>query len=146
MTEQRLRIAIAALSALGAAIAAYLTYTKLTDSTIACATGGCETVAQSSYSEIAGVPVAALGLAAYAALFASAFFRSELAKIGAAALALAGAIYALYLVYVQAVVLDAFCQWCLASDAILLVLVGLTLARAGMIGPWATGSLSRSRS
>jgi uncharacterized membrane protein len=135
VNEQRLRIAIAALSALGAAIAAYLTYTKLTDSTIACATGGCETVAQSSYSEIAGIPVASFGLLAYVALFLSTFFTAEVVRVGAAALALGGAIYALYLVYVQAAVLDAFCQWCLVSDAILLVLVLLTCARAGIVGP-----------
>jgi uncharacterized membrane protein len=146
VTERRLRVAIAALSALGAAIAAYLTYVKLSGSAVACVTGGCETVERSRYSEVAGVPVAALGLGAYVVLFATALSRWEAARLAAPAIALGGAIYALYLLYVQAAILDAFCQWCLASDGVLLLLVGLTCARAGIIGPWATGSLSRSRS
>jgi uncharacterized membrane protein len=146
VNERTLRVAIAVLSALGAAIAAYLTYAKLTDSTVACVSGGCVTVERSRYSEVGGVPVAALGLGAYVVLFATALSRAEVVRLGSAAVALTGAIYAMYLLYVQAAILDAYCQWCLASDAVILILVGLTFVRAGIIGPWAPGSLSRSRS
>jgi uncharacterized membrane protein len=41
----------------------------------------------------------------------------------------AGLVFALYLVYVQVALIGASCEWCLASDALLTVLVPLTLAR-----------------
>jgi len=129
VSDRRLRAAILVLSALGAAIAAYLTATHLAQVQVACATGGCETVQSSRYSELAGIPVAALGLGGYALLAASAATRRELARALGAAAALGGLAFAAYLLYVQAAVLDAFCQWCLASDAILLVLVPVTLLR-----------------
>jgi hypothetical protein len=36
---------------------------------------------------------------------------------------------------VQAAVLDAYCQWCLASDALLLLLVPVTLLRVVRADP-----------
>jgi uncharacterized membrane protein len=129
VSDRRLRAAILVLSALGAGIAAYLTVTHLAHVQVACATGGCETVQSSRYSELAGVPVAALGLAGYVLLGASAAAGTDLVRALGAAAALGGLTFASYLLYVQAAVLDAFCQWCLASDAILLVLVPVTLLR-----------------
>jgi uncharacterized membrane protein len=129
MTDRRLRAAIAVLSVLGAAVAAYLTWAHFAHVRVACATGGCETVQSSRYAELAGIPVAALGLAAYVGLAATAAFRGDLWRAAGAAVALGGFGFAAYLVYVQAAVLDAFCQWCLASDAILLLLVPATLLR-----------------
>ncbi len=67
MTDRGLRAAISALALVGMGIAAYLVYARLTDTRIACATGGCETVQASRYSEILGIPIAVLGLVAYAA-------------------------------------------------------------------------------
>lgn len=129
MSERRLRLAVAALSALGAAVAAYLVVAHLTNSTVACVTGGCATVQGSRYAELAGVPVAALGLAGYLVLAASAAFRSELARVVGAVAALGGFVFAIYLVWVQVAVLDAICQWCLTSDALLALLVPATLLR-----------------
>jgi uncharacterized membrane protein len=37
--------------------------------------------------------------------------------------------FALWLVYVQAAVLDAWCVWCLASDAVLTVLTACCVLR-----------------
>jgi uncharacterized membrane protein len=130
MTERRLRVAILGLSLLGAGIAAYLTVAHLAHVQLACATGGCETVQTSRYAEIGGVPVAALGLGGYLVLAASALRMDELARLAGFAVALAGVLFAGYLVYVQAAVLDAWCQWCLASDALLLLLAPTTLLRA----------------
>lgn len=129
MSEPRLRLAIAALAALGAGIAAYLLAVKLAGSAPVCATGGCETVQESRYAELAGIPLSAFGLALYLTLFASAFSRGETVRLAAAAVALAGAAVAVYLVYLQVAVIHAICQWCVASDAIIVVLAGLMLAR-----------------
>ena len=129
MSERTLRAAIAVLALAGAAVAAYLTVTKLSGSAPVCATGGCETVQHSRYSELAGIPVALLGLIGYVVIAGSAALRGELAAAIGAAFALGGAFYAAYLLYVQAAVIDAYCQWCLTSDAILALLVPLTLLR-----------------
>ena len=45
--------------------AGYLLYVRVTDSALACSTGGCETVQRSAYAELLGFPVAGLGLAAF---------------------------------------------------------------------------------
>jgi uncharacterized membrane protein len=47
--------------------------------------------------------------------------RIEAAAIGAA-IVLGGLAFGIYLIVVQVAVIDAICQWCLASDAILAVL------------------------
>lgn len=129
MTERRLRIAIGLLSLLGAGIAAYLTAAHLADASLLCATGGCETVQRSRYAELAGVPVAALGLAGYVAIAATAAARTERWRAAGFVLALTGLAFAGYLVWVQVGVLHAICQWCLGSDAILALLVPATLLR-----------------
>ena len=125
----RLRLAIGALALAGAAIAAYLTWTKLADVDIACPTGGCEVVQRSSYAELAGVPISLLGLLAFVAILGSAAVRGLPAAGAGAAVALAGAAFSVYLVAVQAFVLDAFCVWCLVSDALMVVLAVLATIR-----------------
>lgn len=129
MTERRLRAAIAVLSIIGAGIAAYLTVAHLTHTPVACVTGGCETVQSSKYSELFGIPVAAIGLAGYVLLAASAGLRSDLARAAGAAAALAGFVFAVYLVYVQIGVIGAVCQWCMTSDVLLALLVAATFLR-----------------
>jgi len=47
MSDRRLRVVVGGMAALGACIAAYLTYVRYAHQTIACATGGCETVQRS---------------------------------------------------------------------------------------------------
>jgi uncharacterized membrane protein len=121
--DRRLRGAILVLSTLGAGIAAYLTYAHVAHVPVACATSGCETVQTSRYSELAGVPVAALGLAGYLVLSTTAAFGADLARAVGLAAASGGLVFAGYLLYVQAALIGAFCQWCLASDLILLLLV-----------------------
>jgi uncharacterized membrane protein len=125
----RLRAAIALVALAGAAVAAYLVYARYTHTQIYCTTGGCEAVQHSRYAKLAGIPVAVLGLVAYLAIFATALSsRIEAAAIGAA-IALGGLAFAIYLIVVQVAVIDAVCQWCLASDAILLVLALLSVER-----------------
>ena len=129
MSERGLRAAIAVLAMLGAGIAAYLTVAHLTHTPVACVTGGCETVQSSKYSELFGIPVAAIGLVGYVLLAASAAFHSEVARTAGAAAALVGFVFAAYLVYVQVDVIGAVCQWCLASDVLLALLVAATFLR-----------------
>lgn len=142
MSERRLQIAVGALAALGAGIASYLVYARYTHATIVCVTAGCETVQASRYAELAGIPVALIGLAAYVFVLGTAFFRGELARMAGAVTAIAGVLFGIYLLVVQLVVIDAVCQWCLASD---LVLDALAVACILRLNPdWLYGLPRRS--
>ncbi len=129
MTDRSLRAAIVALALAGAAVTAYLVYARYTGTRIACATGGCETVQHSKYAKVAGIPVAALGLAAYLAVFATALSGRIEAAALAAAIVLAGLVFGVYLIVIQVAVIDAICQWCLVSDGILAALGVATAER-----------------
>jgi uncharacterized membrane protein len=119
MSERRLQVAVAAFATAGAAIAAYLTYARYAHNAIACTTGGCETVQSSDYAELLGVPVAVLGLTTYLFVLGTAFFRGELARATGAVTAVAGVLFGIYLLVTQLVVVEAICEWCLASDLLL---------------------------
>ncbi|HEU5279224.1 MAG TPA: vitamin K epoxide reductase family protein [Gaiellaceae bacterium] len=129
MTDRTLASTLAVAAGAGAAIAAYLTVVHYRGGVPVCVSGGCETVQRSRYAELSGVPVATLGLGTYVALLASSLTRRQLVLAGAAATALAGVVFAAYLVYVQLVVLDAVCVWCIASDALLVVAAAAATAR-----------------
>lgn len=129
MSERRLRLAAAGLALVGAGIASYLLYVRHTGAAIACSSGGCETVQRSRYSEIFGIPVAAVGLVGYAALFAGSLKRGEPARLGQAFVALTAFGFSTYLLLVQVVVIGAVCDWCLASDALTTALAALALLR-----------------
>ena len=118
----RLRAAIALLALAGAGVAAYLVYARYSGTRLACTTGGCETVQHSKYAKAAGIPVAVLGLTAYVAVFLTALSARVEAAAAGAAIVLAGLAFGIYLIVIQVAVIDAICQWCLASDAILFLL------------------------
>jgi uncharacterized membrane protein len=129
VTDSRLRVAIAALAGVGVLVSGYLVIERYTGGAISCTTGGCETVQESSYSVLAGIPVAVLGLCAYLAILALSFFRTEAARAAQLALALAGVVFSGYLLWAQAGPIGAFCDWCLASDAIMTAIALLALLR-----------------
>jgi uncharacterized membrane protein len=122
-------MAALALAGLGAAIAGYLVWAHYADIGISCTSGGCETVQRSAYAEIAGLPVALLGLLAYAAIGAVATVRGELARVVTAGIVLTGFLFSTYLLLVQALVLHAVCDWCVASDAVMSALMVVVLLR-----------------
>lgn len=104
----------------GLAVAGYLTWAHYAGADVVCLRGGgCETVQRSSYSEIAGIPVAVIGLAFYATMVFLLGWDSEDARFAAAALAVVGVVFSAYLVVLQAFVIDAYCSWCLANDLLI---------------------------
>ena len=131
VTERSVRIASAVLASLGAAISAYILYVRETDGSLVCSTGGCETVQSSSYAELLGVPIAALGLAGFLVLLVAALSRGDFARLVNATVALAAFLFAAYLLAVQLVVLDAICQWCVATDVLTTAIAALALVRLG---------------
>jgi len=136
VSDRTLRIAAALAALAGIAVAGYLTWAHFADSPVVCvAGGGCETVQKSDYAEIAGVPVALLGLVAYTIVLALVAWDSSAARLGAATLAFVGLLFSMYLLALQLFVIDAVCVWCLANDVViapaLAVLTSLRLRGTG---------------
>jgi len=129
VNEAGLRAAVLVLAGLGAAIAGYLVWAHYADIAITCTSGGCETVQRSSYAEIAGLPVALLGLVAYIVIAVTTLLKGEAARIATAAIALTGFLFSAYLLLVQLTVIHAVCDWCVASDAVMSALMVVVLLR-----------------
>src|SRR3954452_21803138 len=125
----RLRIAIATVAGLGAAITGYLTVVHYTGARLVCPTSGCEVVQRSRYSELVGVPVALLGLLGFAAILGTALVRGPRAAQLGAGLALVAFLFSGYLLVVQLVAIHAICTWCVTSDALTTLLLPLTWLR-----------------
>jgi uncharacterized membrane protein len=130
-SERALRIAVAAVALFGLAVAGYLSLEELRDQLPACPAGGggCATVALSDYSDLAGIPVPYIGLGGYLVILGSPLLRGDPGRLGGAFLALVGFGFSLYLTYLELFVIDAICQYCVASAVTMAVLVGLTGTR-----------------
>src|SRR6185369_4844188 len=124
-------VAIALLSLVGLGDALYLTVEHMTGQTVRCTiVAGCSEVLSSSYAVVAGIPLAAVGAAAYFSVFSLAIlaiFGYRLA--GKLLVPLTGlmVLISLWLIYLQAFVIRAFCQFCLLSAAITIVLFVIAL-------------------
>jgi uncharacterized membrane protein len=130
VSDRRLRQAVVGVALVGAAVAGYLTWVHYQPEALLCTTGGCETVQNSSYATIAGLPVALLGVLAYVAVIVLTAVDTAIARALGAAICLGGAAFAIYLVALQAFVIDAWCGWCLVNDlAIVPALAALSVLR-----------------
>ena len=126
MSDRVLRAGLLAVSGAGVAVAAYLTYVHYEPAALICtAGGGCETVQQSDYAVLAGIPVAVLGLAAWSGVFGLTVWDSEPARTLTAAVAIVSVAFAVYLVVLQLWVIDAICVWCMVNDVVLTPLLGI---------------------
>ena len=85
---------------------------------------GCATVQKSDYAELAGVPVALLGLLGYVAILAALARDGERARTLAAFVSLAGFGFSAWLTYVEVARLDAICIWCVGSAICMTLLAG----------------------
>ena len=120
MSDRASRLAAAIVALAGIAVAGYLSWAHYADSAVVCiAGGGCETVQESDYAAIAGVPVAVLGLIAYAVILALIAWDAPIARLSAATIALLGLLFGAYLLALQLFVIDAICVWCLANDVLI---------------------------
>jgi uncharacterized membrane protein len=125
-------ILIALLSLVGLADAIYLTVEHITGQSVKCTiVAGCSEVLSSSYSVVAGYPLAAIGALAYFSVFSLAIlavFGYRVAGLLLMPLILAMFLTSLWLIYLQAFVIGAFCQYCLLSAGITFAMTGLVLA------------------
>ena len=127
---KKLYAAAAVLSLLGIADALYLTIEHVTGQTVRCTIlSGCSEVLSSPYAVVAGIPLAAVGAAAYFTVFSLATlaaFGYRIAGTILTPLVIAMFFVSVWLFYLQAFVIRQFCQYCLLSAAIttcLLVIV-----------------------
>jgi len=127
-----------ALILLGILVSGYLSYIKFTDEPMVCAAEAgfnCDVVQNSVYAEVGGVAIAYLGLATYLVLGALILLENRLeilreyGPLLVFAITLFAFVYSMYLVYIQAFVLEAFCQWCLIHELIMTVLVVIVTLR-----------------
>jgi uncharacterized membrane protein len=126
-----LRRATAVLALIGIAIAGYLTWIHYAGLDPVCVggTGGCERVQSSRWAELAGVPVALLGLIGYVTILASLALPEEHGALAAAFLSLVGFGFSCWLTYVEIAKIDAICQWCVASAVVMTALALVSVAR-----------------
>jgi uncharacterized membrane protein len=129
--RSRLPIFILALALIGIGVSSYLVYVHYTQTTAICFGGsaGCETVQNSPYSKVAGIPVALLGLVGYATLALATVWRLRAGDSIRAWLSLAvflfslvGVLYSGYLTYLELYVIYAICQWCVVSALNMLII------------------------
>lgn len=130
-TEPTLRRAIAFVATLGVGVATYIAIVESGGGAPACVAGGtgCETVAESSYSHVAGINIAVFGIIGYVGILATAFFASDAARFGGFALALGGFGYSVYLTYLEIFKIEAICQWCVGSAVLMTILFLLNATR-----------------
>jgi uncharacterized membrane protein len=130
MSVRTFHFAAAAAALAGAGVTAYLLSVRWGGGQLVCRTDGCEAVQSSDYAEVLGVPVAALGLGAYAAIAFLVLLSSPLALAAAASLALAACAFSAYLLVVQLTLVGELCAWCLVNDAVVSVVAVLVLLGA----------------
>jgi len=102
--------------------------------TLACGTGGCETVQLSHWSVFLGLSVASWGVAFYAVVFGLAFAGTTERFGNSQAVALAmlvftgwGVLFSGWLTYLELFVIHAICRWCVGSACIAVALFVLTV-------------------
>ncbi|MFN2114364.1 MAG: vitamin K epoxide reductase family protein [Anaerolineae bacterium] len=127
-------VVVPLLAVAGIVVAAYMAYVETTLNQAYCGPiGDCNAVQQSDYARVFGIPIAWLGLLAYALvllLWAAARRGSETAADWAWAFlyvtAVAGVAFSVYLTFLEPFVIGATCAWCITSALLMTALLIMT--------------------
>jgi uncharacterized membrane protein len=130
------RMLTALVALVGLFVSLYLAMYKMgLIGTLACGTGGCETVQLSRWSTFLGLPVAAWGVGYYALVLVLTLAGLQERWVGSRRLALTtllltgwGVVFSGWLTYLELFVIDAICRWCVVSAILAVVLFALVLA------------------
>jgi len=130
-SERRLQIISAVLAVMGLGVATYIAIADAGGGAPTCLAGGhgCETVANSRYSHLAGINVAVIGIAGYVALLVAAAISGDLGRLAGLLFALVGFGFSVYLTYLELFVIEAICQWCVASACLMTLLLVANVCR-----------------
>jgi uncharacterized membrane protein len=132
MSGRALKTTLIVLAALGVALAGYLTYLHYSGTTPPCSIKGnpCSQVQKSRYSELAGVPVALIGLLGYIVILGSLLApESERARFATMGLTLGGLGFSAYLTYREVFTLHKICEWCVGSAVLMTIIMCLSVWR-----------------
>jgi len=144
MRARRLRIVLIVLASIGIALAGYLTYLHYSGGEVPCSIKGnpCSQVQKSKYSELAGIPVALIGLLGYIAILGSLLVReNETSRFVTAGLTVGGFGFSAYLTFREVFTLEKICEWCVGSAILMTIMMLLSLWRFLLPGsPVTTGS------
>jgi uncharacterized membrane protein len=129
------RMLTALIALVGLFVALYLAMYKMgLIGTLACGTGGCETVQLSRWSTLLGLPVATWGVGYYALVLALALASIQQRWAESRGLALAMVIvtgwglgFSAWLTYLELFVINAICRWCVMSAVLALLIFALVL-------------------
>lgn len=121
---------MALVSLAGLFLGAYLTLYKFGYiGTLACGITSCETVQTSRWSVFAGLPVATWGAGFYATMLVLAIAGLQPRYVESRGLSLAmlvlsgwGVLFTAWLNYLEGFVIHAWCEWCLGSAAMVVLL------------------------
>lgn len=122
-------------SLLGFAVSAFLFYEYSLSGPMLCPTGaGCDIVRASPYSSFLGISIPILGVIFYLTMAILSVIHShdlptKLIKKLQLFVAFLGVGFGVYLTYLEAFVIGAFCFWCVVSFIISLVILLLILGR-----------------
>jgi uncharacterized membrane protein len=134
--DKRLTQVTIALAVIGLLVSIYMMIYKITGNDSMCiGSGGCSVVNASRYSEVNGIPVAALGIVGYAAILGvlwlerrPGFFKTNGSMIFFG-LSLMGFLFTVWLIYVEIALIKAYCPFCLTSQAVMTVIFILSVIR-----------------
>jgi uncharacterized membrane protein len=135
--EGTLRMVATFVAAFGIGVAAYIAIEAAGGDAPTCIAGssGCETVANSTYSHLFGINIAVFGVAGYSLLLAASLLSGDAARIAGFGFSLIGFGYSVYLTYLELFKIEAICQWCVGSAALMTILFGLNAVRmVGYVG------------
>jgi uncharacterized membrane protein len=135
--EGTLRMIATFVAAFGIGVATYIAIADSGGGSPVCLAGGsgCETVANSTYSHLLGVNIAAFGIVGYVLLLAASLLRGDAARMGGFGFALVGFGYSVYLTYLELFKIEAICQWCVASAVLMTILFVVNAMRmVGYVG------------
>jgi protein-disulfide isomerase/uncharacterized membrane protein/rhodanese-related sulfurtransferase len=147
------KVLLLALTLAGLFDALYLLWVYSSPSRPLVCTGvGCDVVRASRYAHLWGQPLPAYGVAMYAALLVAVLAQGWLATAGSrrlvqvatALMAGGGFAFSAYLTGLEALVIHAYCAWCLGSAAIVTMIFALALVDLGGADP-AGDRTARSR-
>ncbi len=130
-SERLLRIAIAFVGVIGVCVATYILISDSTSGAPTCLAGGtgCETVAKSSYSHIAGINVAVFGIVGWILILGTVLYGSDPARLAGFLFTLGGFGFSIYLTYLEIWKIEAICQWCVANAVLMTICFLLNVTR-----------------
>ena len=140
MSLDWLHLIMAILVVAGLGVSAYLMWGyTVPGASLSCGgSSGCETVKNSVYSSVMGIPIPVVGLASYLTLLVLIFAQERVSTgrgiawssyiaLAIFGISLIGVLYSAYLTYLELFVIYAICRWCVTSAGIMAVIFVLSI-------------------